>query len=119
MARERLAWTQMLLSPPNEPLELLEMVGRAGMHMYKLFPKMAIKKWLGLPWAAWGHPILEAEPLWAVGQKLAWLAPCYVFKQPNKLSTDVKFKRCLEVVDRKSTRLNSSHALTSRMPSSA
>ena len=23
---------------------------------------------------------------------------CYVFKQPNKLSTDIKFKRCLEVV---------------------
>ena len=23
---------------------------------------------------------------------------CYVFKQPNKLSTDVKFKCCLEVV---------------------
>ena len=23
---------------------------------------------------------------------------CYVFKQPNKLSTDIKFKCCLEVV---------------------
>ena len=44
----------------------------------------------------------DIQEQWSMGNALwetiAKNIQCYVFKQPNKLSTDVKFKCCLEVV---------------------
>ena len=38
---------------------------------------------------------------------------------PEKVEIEVKYKIVVTVIDRKSTRLNSSHEFVSRMPSSA
>ena len=40
-----------------------------------LFPDMECWKRLEPPTASRGHPIREAEPLWAPSQTTAWLAP--------------------------------------------
>ena len=56
-------------------LGVLEVVGRAEKLVCDLFPDMECWKQLEPPTASRGHPIREAEPLWAPSRTTAWLAP--------------------------------------------
>ena len=50
-------------------------MGRAGTTPFSLFPKMATPTRLEPPRAAWGHPIREAEPLWAASRIIGLAGP--------------------------------------------
>ena len=61
--------------------------------------------------------ISQRQSIFATNMNLMMLSEVFMVKEVDNISLRAKLVR--NVIDRKSTRLNSSHPTTSRMPSSA